>query len=79
MCLITLCVFCTENRTNAHGNDLNRNFPDQFVMIRDAREPETQNVIEWLGQYQFVLSANLHGGAMVANYPYENYKNSACL
>ncbi|XP_068623289.1 carboxypeptidase D isoform X2 [Battus philenor] len=60
-------------RSNAHNVDLNRNFPDQFGPTKEntVAEPETQAVMRWSSSLPFVLSANLHGGALVANYPYD--------
>ncbi|XP_061162564.1 carboxypeptidase D-like [Saccostrea echinata] len=64
-------------RTNAHGIDLNRNFPDQYqtTQINKHQEPETQAVMSWLQKYPFVLSANLHGGSLLANYPYDDTRS----
>ncbi|XP_049879390.1 carboxypeptidase D isoform X2 [Pectinophora gossypiella] len=63
----------THGRSNAHHVDLNRNFPDQFGPTKDNEtpEPETLAVMNWSLSIPFVLSANLHGGALVANYPYD--------
>ena len=59
-------------RSNAKGVDLNRNFPDRFGRTESNRQPETQAVMQWIQEYPFVLSANLHNGALVANYPFDN-------
>ncbi|XP_063957990.1 carboxypeptidase D-like [Lytechinus pictus] len=59
-------------RTNDLGFDLNRNFPDYFEKNKYEIQVETQAIIDWVAGLQFVLSANLHGGALVANYPYDN-------
>ena len=64
-----------RGRPNANGYDLNRNFPDPFYPRSSPLQPETKAVMSWIASYPFVLSANLHGGAIVANYPYDNYKN----
>ncbi|RWS22845.1 carboxypeptidase E-like protein, partial [Leptotrombidium deliense] len=74
-------------RSNANGVDLNRDFPDldseayrtsersDHLFTREAidhkLQPETRAIINWILNTPFVLSANLHGGALVANYPYD--------
>ncbi|CAH1233231.1 CPD [Branchiostoma lanceolatum] len=58
-------------RKNAHGVDLNRNFPDQYFG-EGKLEPETMAVMEWTKRVPFVLSASLHGGNLVADYPFDD-------
>ncbi|XP_003740920.1 carboxypeptidase E-like [Galendromus occidentalis] len=82
----------STGRENAHGVDLNRDFPDlqrkMHLMLRRSKDsaihhlfdgdtgraiqPETQALIEWITSIPFVLSANFHGGALVANYPFDD-------
>ncbi|XP_033747517.1 carboxypeptidase D-like isoform X2 [Pecten maximus] len=65
----------TRGRENSNFIDLNRNFPDRFDVantINRVQEPETIAVMDWVKKYPFVLSANLHGGTLVANYPYDD-------
>ena len=68
-----------SGRANANNVDLNRNFPDQFdrgVVTRQSmfngRELETVALMNWILDNKFVLSANLHGGAVVASYPFDD-------
>ncbi|XP_077399776.1 carboxypeptidase M isoform X2 [Vanacampus margaritifer] len=69
----------SQGRFNHNGVDLNRNFPDAFAgllgehdLYNANREAEVRAVIGWLKMETFVLSANLHGGALVASYAYDN-------
>ena len=60
-------------RNNANGKDLNRNFPDQYDSNSGHnKQPETQALINWIEGTNFVLSANLHGGSVVASYPFDD-------
>ncbi|XP_059186882.1 carboxypeptidase D [Centropristis striata] len=63
-----------KGRNNSNNFDLNRNFPDQFVNITEPRQPETTAVMNWIKSIPFMLSANLHGGSLVVNYPYDDDK-----
>lgn len=64
-------------RYNSRGFDLNRNFPDYFKPNTKREQPETDAVKDWISKIQFVLSGSLHGGALVASYPYDNTPNSS--
>ncbi|XP_030071307.1 carboxypeptidase M isoform X3 [Microcaecilia unicolor] len=69
---LNMLPICTEMRYNKNKFDLNRNFPDAFEANTVEIQPETQAVMDWVESETFVLSANLHGGAMVASFPYDN-------
>lgn len=71
-----------SGRENANRVDLNRDFPDQFdrrlsqikkgISILNGRQNETVAMMTWISNEPFVLSGNLHGGAVVASYPYDS-------
>lgn len=67
-------------RRNAQDVDLNRNFPDQFFGVgKRELATETRLVKSWIDEIPFVLSANLHGGSLVANYPYDNRQDKRSI
>jgi carboxypeptidase D len=62
-------------RYNANFVDLNRDFPDQFVdpvNTTAGRAAETAAVMTWRAGRYVTLSLNYHGGALVANYPFDS-------
>lgn len=74
----------TTGRVNANNQDLNRNFPNleekfwkkqALTYSAEGRQPETKAVMTWIEENPFVLSANLHGGDLVANYPWDQSKS----
>lgn len=63
------------SRFNYNGVDLNRDFPDPVVgdqNTTDGRQPETVAVMNWFAGRTPALAANLHGGALVVTYPWDN-------
>ncbi|CAA7052352.1 unnamed protein product [Microthlaspi erraticum] len=66
--------FTARKRNNANNVDLNRDFPDQFFPVNEnlgLRQPETRAIMTWLSENRFTASATLHGGALVANFPWD--------
>ena len=62
-------------RYNANGVDMNRNYADPHGGAHPDGEPYAQET-EWMMQFaqenNFVMGANYHGGAEVMNYPWDN-------
>ncbi|XP_062233628.1 carboxypeptidase SOL1 isoform X2 [Phragmites australis] len=70
--------FALRWRGNANNVDLNRDFPDQFSPFNNDinyRQPETRAIMNWVKQEHFTASASLHGGALVANYPWDGTRD----
>jgi len=64
-----------STRYNFDGIDLNRDFP--IPNKGQANDPtgrarETRHMMEFLGLHRFSLSANIHSGIEVVNYPWDN-------
>jgi PKD repeat protein len=64
-------------RYNANGVDLNRNYPDPEDGPHpdgNAWQQETLLFMQLAEDNQFVMGANIHGGAEVCNYPWDTWQ-----
>jgi len=61
----------SPTRSNANGYDLNRNFPDPGT--NPVRQKETLDMMKFMKEHHFVISANFHSGAEVVNYPWDRW------
>jgi|WetSurMetagenome_2_1015567.scaffolds.fasta_scaffold02280_2 murein tripeptide amidase MpaA len=61
-----------SSRYNAHGVDLNRNFPDPSYPLV-VQQKENVDMIGFMRKHKFVLSANFHSGSELVNYPWDRW------
>jgi len=71
----------TPTRYNANSYDLNRNFPDPTV-TGSTLQKENEDMIGFMTEHDFILSANFHSGTEVLNFPWDRgdawgYRNHA--
>merc|ERR1712038_656256 len=60
-------VYSSEDRESEYNNHLM-----EYVKHLDHKiQPETESVMKMIMENPFVISANMHGGDLVANYPYD--------
>jgi hypothetical protein len=67
-----------SRRYNGNNVDLNRNFPQLGALSKSTQnlEPETIAMMQFAKSRHFTLSANMHGGDEVLNYPWDSYYES---
>ncbi len=62
----------SPTRSNENGVDLNRNYPNP-VNQDPTQEMETLDMMSFVDTMGFVMSANMHGGIELVNYPYDSW------
>ena len=65
-----------STRYNANYEDLNRNFPDFWYGSSSRVEKENRAMISYVDTLHLVVSANIHGGSDVLNYPWDGFRSS---
>lgn len=65
-----------SRRENHDGVDLNRRYPDPFGPNNYSIPQENQAMIDYVSAHHFKLSANLHGGSEVMNYPWDCFTSA---
>ena len=66
----------SATRYNANWNDLNRNYPDPEDGQHPDGNPWQDETVIFMGladTVNFTISANMHGGAEVCNYPWDTW------
>jgi carboxypeptidase D len=74
--------FQFPQRGNINGVDLNRDFPDRIddaINTTAGRQAETAVIMNWSFANSFTASANIHTGALVANYPYDGNSSGSSV
>ncbi len=60
-------------RGNANGVDLNRNYPNPVNDPWHEQQPETTAMISFTDTMNFIMSANMHGGMELVNFPFDSW------
>ncbi len=63
-------------RGNANGVDLNRNYPNPVNDPWHDQQPETTAMISFTDTMNFIMSANMHGGIELVNFPFDSWTSS---